>query len=154
MLRDTLLTIHILAVIVWLGFGLYELLLTREIHKARGTQLEIQLMKIYGKYAPIVAIATLVVALTGVLMSIFLGWGFFQNVWLGIKQAIMLAVLLDMTYLIPTFIRGAKEIEALSNNGGRELEAYRETQRTIDRHVVLMRLGSLIAVILAVWRPM
>ena len=153
MLRDTLLTVHILAVVVWLGFGLYELLLTRDIKNARGTQFEVPLLKIYGKYAPIVAIATLVVALTGVLMSIFLGWGFFQHMWLGIKQAIMLAVILDMIYLTPTFIRGAKEIGALSNNAGPELEAYRETQRTIDHHVVLMRLGGLVAVVLAVWRP-
>lgn len=37
MLRDSLLTIHVLGVIVWLGFGGYELLLSHEIRKARGT---------------------------------------------------------------------------------------------------------------------
>ena len=37
MLRNTLLSIHILAVIVWLGFGPYELLLTARSEKRTPT---------------------------------------------------------------------------------------------------------------------
>jgi uncharacterized membrane protein len=90
-IRNVLLSIHILAVVVWLGCGLYELVLTREIHRARGSAEEIPLLRIYGRYAGIVAIATLVTAAAGVSMSLMLGWGFFSVLWLGIKQGIMAA---------------------------------------------------------------
>lgn len=153
MLRDTLLTIHILAVIVWLGFGLYELLLSHEIHKAKGTPLEVPLIRIYGRYSSIVAIATLVVAIMGILMATLLGWGFFQQLWLGIKQAIMLAIILDMVWLTPTFQRAYKEIAALRDAPGPELEQCRATLALIHRHVIPMRLGAIVAVVLAVWRP-
>lgn len=153
MLRDTLLTVHIFGVIVWMGCGFYEFFITREIRKARGTPLEIPLMQIYGRYAGVIGMATLVVAIAGILLSWLVGWGFFQHFWLGIKQAIMLAILVDMALLTPTFIRGAREIKALDNNTGPELEHYRVTHQKIERHVTPMRIGAVIAVILAVWRP-
>jgi hypothetical protein len=55
MLRNSLPTIHILGVIAWLGLGSYELLLSREIRKARGTGMEILLIRVYGRYAGLVA---------------------------------------------------------------------------------------------------
>lgn len=153
MLRDSFLTLHVLAVIAWLGCGLYELFLSHEIRKARGTDLEIPLIQIYGRYAVVVPVATIVVAVMGVLMSIYSGWGFFQQLWLGTKQAIMLAIILDMHWMTPVFKRAYREINALSDNTGPELERYRATLVQIDRHVIPMRLGGLIAVVLAVWRP-
>jgi len=113
MLLKTLLTIHIFGVIIWIGFGLYELLLHREIRNARGTAIEIALIRVSGRYGGIVAIATLVVAVTGVFMTNLLGLGYFQELWLGILQAIMLAILVDMVLLIPTYVRSYKEIGAL-----------------------------------------
>lgn len=154
MLRDSLLTMHIFGVIVWLGCGLYEFFLAHEIKKARGTSFEIPLIQLYGKYAPVVAVATLIVAIIGVLMSVLLGWGFFQQLWLGLKQGIMALIILDMLLMTPTFIRGSKEIADLSNNTGPELERYRVTFAKIERHVILMRAGAVVAVILAVWRPL
>lgn len=153
MLRDTLLTFHILGVIVWLGFGFYELLLSREIRNARGTSLEIPLIRIHGRHAGLVAIATLVVAAMGISMSVFLGWGFFQHLWLGIKQTIMLAILVDMALLTPTFKRAFDQIAALDDSDGPGLERCRATLARIHRHVVPMRVGGVVAVVLAVWRP-
>lgn len=153
MLLDSLLTVHIFSVIVWIGFGLYELLLSREIHKARGTSTEIELIRINGRYGGIVAIATLFVAISGILMASLFGWGFFQQTWLGIKQGIMLAILLDMAWLTPTFRRAYREIRALSDVRGPELEQCRATLARIHPHVVLMRLGAIVAVGLAIWRP-
>lgn len=153
MLRDALLTVHILGVIVWLGFGFYELLLSREIVKARGTSLEIPLIRIHGRYGGLVALATLVVAGMGILMSLLLGWGFFQHLWLGIKQAIMLAILIDMALLVPTFQRAYQQIAALDESGGAGLEQVRITLAQIHRHVVPMRVAGVVAVVFAVWRP-
>ncbi len=152
MLREVLLTIHVLAVIVWLGCGLYEFFLAHEIKKARGTHLEIPLIQLYGKYAPVVAVATLVVATAGILMSIFLGWGFFQHVWLGRKQLIMLLVIADMLLLLRTFKLATGQINSLADDPS-VLPAYHKTFAKIERHVLLMRLGAVIAVVLAIFRP-
>jgi len=153
-LRNVLLSVHLVAAIVWLGVGLYELFLYREIRRARGTPLEVQLIQIYGRYSSVVAVATLVVAAAGLLMSLLLGWGFFQQLWLGVKQAIMLLILLDMALLVPTFRRAYTEIAALSTDDGvAALERCRTTLAQVHRHVVPMRIGALLAVLLAVWRP-
>jgi uncharacterized membrane protein len=153
MLRTILLSIHVLAVIVWLGFGLYELLLVREIRRARVLPEEVALIRIYGRYAGIVAIATLVVAAAGVAMALLLGWGFFSVLWLGLKQAIMSAIILGMIVLTPLFIRIYARIGEISGANASSVEAAREVIGRAEPYVVLMRLGGLLAVVLAIWRP-
>ena len=153
MYLKTLVVIHVLAVIVWIGFGLYELLLHREIRKSRGTAVEIALIRISGRYGGLVALATLVVAITGVLMTQWLGLGYFRLVWLGMLQGIMLAVLLDMAWLTPTFLRLAREIKALPDTPGRELDRARATLEQVHPHVLWMRIGALVAVVFAVFQP-
>ena len=51
--------------------------------------------------------------------------------WLGAKQAIMMLVLAVMVCMVPVFVATA----------------------TVERYVVPMRIGALVAVVLAVWRP-
>jgi hypothetical protein len=153
MLRNTLLSIHILAVVVWLGFGLYELLLTREIRRARGLPEEIPLIQIYGRYAGLVAIATLIVAAAGVAMSMLLGWGFFSVLWLGIKQGIMAAIIIGMIVLAPLFVRTYAAIASISGPHSAELQTARGLIGRVERYVILMRLGGVVAIVLAVWRP-
>ena len=153
MLRNVLLSIHIIGVIIWLGFGLYELLLTREIRRARGMPEEVALIKIYGRYAGIVAIATLVAAAAGASMSQFLSWGFFSVLWLGLKQGIMAAILLGMIVLTPLFLRTFAAIAEVSDSASPALPTARELIGRVEKYVVLMRFGGLVAVVLAVWRP-
>ncbi len=152
-LRNTLLSIHILAVVVWLGCGLYELLLTREIRRAHDSPEEIPLLRIYGRYAGIVAVATLVTAAAGVSMSIMLGWGFFTVLWLGIKQGIMAAVILAMIFLTPLFLKTYAAISAVSDSDSPSLQVARELIIRVESYVLLMRLGGVVSVLLAVWRP-
>jgi ABC-type multidrug transport system permease subunit len=152
-LRNTLLSIHILAVVVWLGCGLYELLLTREIRRAHGAPEEIPLLRIYGRYAGIVAIATLFTAAAGALMSIMLGWGFFSVLWLGIKQGIMVAIILAMIFLTPLFMKTYAAISAVSDSDSTSLQIARDLIARVERYVLLMRFGGVISVLLAVWRP-
>lgn len=52
-------------------------------------------------------------------------------VWLGAKQAIMMLVLAVMVCMVPIFVATAE----------------------VERYVVPMRIGALVAVVLAVWRP-
>ena len=72
--RAPLLTVHILSVIVWLGCGLYEIFLAREMKGAQGTPFELHLTRLYIKYSPAVPIATLLVAATGGTMAVVLDW--------------------------------------------------------------------------------
>ncbi len=152
-LRNTLLSIHILAVIVWLGFGFYELLLTREIRKGRGSAEEIPLLRIYGRYAGIVAIATLITAVAGVAMAMALGWGFFSVFWLGVKQGIMAVIIVGMILLAPLFVKLYKSIAAVNSNSPASIAETREIMDRVERYVLLMRAGGVIAVVLAVWKP-
>ena len=153
MLRTVLLSIHVLAAIVWLGCGLYELLLMHEIRRARGSLEEVALIRIYGRYAGIVAIATLVVAAAGVAMALLLGWGFFSVLWLGAKQGIMSAIILCMIILAPMFIKTYAAIDAISETNASSVKAARDAIGRVERYVILMRLGGLVAVVLAIWRP-
>lgn len=153
MLRTVLLSIHVLAVIVWLGFGLYELLLTREIRRARGAPEEVALIRIYGRYAAVVAVATLTVAAAGVAMALSLGWGFFSVLWLGLKQALMAAIILGMIALTPLFARTYAAIAGVVDAQSPSLVAARELIGRVERYVIAMRLAGVVAVVLAIARP-
>lgn len=156
MLRDGLLTLHIFAVIIWMGCGVYERFLHIEIGRARGTAMEVPLLKIYRRYTGVIVFATLIVALTGGLMSGLVGWGFFNpaHPWLSLKQGIMLAILLGMVFMLPDLLRSQRMIKTLPDGGGDQLAAVHALLARLDRREVLIRIGATIAVILAVFRPM
>lgn len=82
-----------------------------------------------------------------------IGWGFFTSIWLGAKQAIMLLILAAMVYMVPTFVATAKATAALDRSGGSVPEHTRQLLAKVERYVVPMRIGALVAVVLAVWRP-
>jgi len=77
MLRGTLLTLPLLAVVVWLGAGLDEFFPDHEMRRARGKPAEVALAHVYARYGPVVALATSIVAVTGALQASLLGWGYF-----------------------------------------------------------------------------
>ena len=93
------------------------------------------------------------VAITGVLMSWFVGWGFFTALWLSIKQAIMIGVIAIMVGYAGRFRRIAQAIDALPPGPGPGTPEIRQLLRSIHLPVLAMRLGALLAVGLAVWRP-
>jgi uncharacterized membrane protein len=152
-LRNSLLTIHVLSVVVWLGCGLYELFLAHELKNARGTAGEVRLARIYLKYAAPVPIATLLVAGTGVWMAIALKYGFFQLLWLGIKQGLMILVLVIFASILPPFMKFQRQVNALPEDAS-ELPAETAAQfRSLEPWLVTMRILGTIAVVLAIWRP-
>lgn len=151
--REPLLTIHILSVIVWLGCGLYELFVARELKRARGTLLEVQLTRLYLRYAAPVPIATLLVAISGALMSIYINWGFFQHFWLGTKQAIMLVVLMIFASVTPSFLRLQSLMKALPVDASRLPEPAARTFDRLEPWLIVMRVLGACAVVLAVFKP-
>ena len=152
MLRNSLLTLHIIGVVVWLGCGLFDVFLAREVRRARGSPLELTLFRVQHRYGWVVAAATILVAITGVLMSSLVGWGYFTAWWLGLKQAIMLAVVAGMTAMLPMVIATGRELRRLPEGGSMSDELRGLAQRS-DAYYALMRLGALAALLLGVWRP-
>lgn len=153
LLRGTLLTIHLLSVVIWLGAGLYELFLYREMKLHRGKPAEVALARVYARYGPVIAGATVLVALTGVLQSSFLGWGYFQHLWLGLKQALMLGVLGVIAGLAPTFMRMGRAVASLPENTPQLSEEVRSLFSGVEPYVLVMRAAGPVAVVLAVFRP-
>ena len=153
MLRNSLLTIHVLSVVVWLGCGLYELFLAHELKKARGTPTEVRLARMYLKYAAPVPIATLLVAGTGAWMAVALHFGFFQLLWLGIKQGLMVVVLLIFASILPPFLKFQSAVNALPEDATELPQSVAARFSAIEPWLLVMRVLGTIAVVFAIWRP-
>ena len=151
--RAPLLTIHILSVIVWLGCGLYEIFLAREIKIARGTDFELHLARMYIKYSSAVPVATLLVAGTGATMAVVLDWGFFQQIWLGTKQALMVTVLIIFASVVPPFYKFTGIVNSLPPEAkALPVEAAQIFYR-LEKWLITMRVMGAIAIALAVFKP-
>ena len=153
MLRNSLLTLHLLFIVVWLGGGLYDVFLANEAKKTRGTLLELPLLRMKMFYGRAVAVATILVGLTGVLMSSTVGWGYFTVLWLGVKQAIMIAVLVGFVAVTPVVVKMNREFERHAGATDLASERLRALSKQADVYYNLMRVGALIALALAVWKP-
>jgi uncharacterized membrane protein len=151
-MRNSLLTLHLVGVAVWLGCGLYDVFLSREIRRRAGTPLELDLIRIQVRYGWVVAAATVLVAMTGVGMSSLVGWGYFAAVWLGLKQSIMLVVLTGMLVMIPMVVEQGRELSSLQA-GALATERLRTLCIRCEWCYRAMRLGALAGLVLAVWRP-
>ena len=151
--RAPLLTIHVLSVIIWLGCGLYEIFLAREMKAARGTALELHLARIYIKYAAAVPVATLLVAGTGATMAVVLGWGFFQQIWLGTKQALMAAVLIIFASVIPPFYKFTGIVKSLPPDAEALPDEAAQIFHQLEKWLITMRVVGAVAVALAVFKP-
>jgi uncharacterized membrane protein len=154
MLRDTLLTVHILSIIVWLGGGLYDFFVSHEIKKAHERPEGVVLTRLYLKYIGPVAAGTILVLITGVWMSLALGHGFFQTLWLGTKQGLMLVALATIPILVPLFRQLGDAMDALPDDASALSSEAVTALRRIDPPMIVARSAGAIAVVLAVWRPM
>ena len=150
--REPLLTIHILSVIVWLGCGLYEIFVASELKRVRGTKYEIDLARFYLKYSAPVPIATILVAITGATMAIVLEYGFFQVFWLGVKQGLMVVVLIIFAAVIPPFVRLGKVINETPEGAEQLPEEAGEIFDKVEPWVLAMRVLGAVAVVFAVFK--
>ena len=154
MLRNTLLTVHIFSVVVWLGVGLYDFFVSHEIKKAHDRPEGVLLTRLYQKYIGVAAVGTILVRITGVWMSLALGHGFFQTLWLGSKQGLMLVALATIPILVPLFRQLGDAMDALPDDASAlSAEAITALKR-IDPPMIVARSAGAIAIVLAVWRPM
>ncbi len=152
-LREILLTIHVLAIIIWIGGGFFELWLGRAFLKSEGLATEAPLIRLVYQADLVVFAATLVAFGAGVAMTVTLDWGFFQHLWLGIKQAIMFGVLGVVVMILPGALKFGAMIGALPAGPGAVTADIRAAYRRLEPWYLLMRLAAVAAVVLAVWRP-
>ena|SRR5450755_2456847 len=153
MIRNTLLSIHILAIITWIGAGFFELYLGRRFLAAKGTVLEAPLIRIVYGSDLVVFGATIVAFVAGIAMAIYEGYWFFTVLWLGIKQAIMVLVIIIVCFIFPTAMKLNAAIKLLPDGLGPVTDDIRELYLKLEPWYWLMRVLALMAVFLAVWRP-
>lgn len=153
MIRGALLSIHLLAVIVWLGAGFYELYLGRLLRRSEGASAEAVLVRAMHRSGFVVFGATLLAFAVGVVMAVVLDWGFFTQFWLGFKQAIALAILLIVAAIFPTALRLGAAIGALPPGDGPVPPAAKQLYGRLEPWYALMRILGIVAVLLAVFRP-
>ena len=151
--REILLTIHLLAIIVWIGFGMCELWLGRLFLRSQDADSEAPLIRFIYQCDLAVFIATLVAFAAGTAMSLLLGWGFFNSPWLGLKQGIMFAILAAVASILPAALRLGALIRELPPGPGPATVEIRAIYRRLEPWYLVMRLAAVAAVVLAVWRP-
>ncbi len=152
MLRGTLLAIHLLAVVVWLGAGLYDSFVAREIRRQRGTRGEVTLARLYVRYGPVIVGALLLVAVTGALQASLLGWGWFTHFWLGAKQALMGIALAALAGALPIFAAMSRALRALPDDAAGLSDEARSLFRRSEPYILVMRVSALAALLLAAFR--
>lgn len=153
MLRSALLTFHLAGVVLWLGGGAYEFYVAQQARRWRGTAAELPLLRIVASTGPVVAVSMVLVAATGVLMSWLLDWGFFRVFWLGAVQAIMGVALLIMFSILRPYYRAGELMRALPPGPGPATDEIRAILARLDPWIVAMRVGGLVAFVLAIWKP-
>lgn len=153
MVRDTLLSIHILAIITWIGAGFFELYLGRCFLAERGTVVEAPLIRIVYNADLVVFGATVVAFVAGIAMTIYEDYGFFTVLWLGTKQAIMIIVIGIVAFIFPTAMKLNAAIKLLPAGPGLVTDEIRELYRKLEPWYWIMRIFAVVAVLLAVWRP-
>ncbi|MCK9425114.1 MAG: hypothetical protein M0Q21_03625 [Ignavibacteriaceae bacterium] len=110
--------IHIISIIVWLGVIPADFLLRKLIREKKGTESEKTLLSFWLKLTNLGGMVGLTgVLVTGILMSMTLGYGFFQfasgaNHWLYTKQFLMvIVIILTAAIVIPSGRKVRIEIE-------------------------------------------
>ena len=147
MIRNALLSVHLLAIITWIGVGFFELYLGRRFLATKGSPVEAPLIRIVYNSDLVVAAATLTAFAAGIALALYEGLGFFQQLWLGAKQAIMIAVVLVVIAIMPTAMKLNAAINALPPGPGPATDEVRAIYLKLEPWYWLMRLLAVCAVL-------
>jgi hypothetical protein len=151
--RDILLSVHLLAITCWIGGGFAELWLGRQFLSQSNLPSGAPLIRAVYRLDLFVFAATLVAFATGVALSVLLDWGFFNQFWLGFKQAIMLAVLATVGVILRPALRMGALIDSLPAGPGPASADIVDAYRRLEPSYLAMRAAAVVAVVLAVTRP-
>lgn len=152
-LRDALLTVHILAIVIWIGFGFCALWIGRLFLASAGGAAEAPLIRFLCRVDIVIFAATLIAFAAGIALVHVTGWGWFTTPWLGLKQAIMLGVLGVVAMIFGRAKRLGDLAAALPPGEGSATPEMRRLYRAVAPWYLAMRIGAVAALVLAVWKP-
>jgi len=101
----------------------------------------------------VVIVATVLAFAAGIALAAYEGYWFFTVLWLGIKQAIMFAVIGIVAIIIPTAMKLGAAVGKLPPGPGPATEEIRALYRRLEPWYWLMRILAVVALLVAVWRP-
>lgn len=147
-----LLVLHLIAVCCWLGGALYErCFIVSGYRKEKGSELEGPLLKLLLSSVPFFFTSMITILITGITMTIMHNYGFLQWSWIGLKQYIMLGILLlIMFYIAPRMAGIGKQLKANLERGEGVNDVMRSQTNRVILFLDIMHLGVLFNVILGV----
>jgi len=151
--REIFLTLHIFGVIVWLGFGFFELWIGRIVMSNPDAQSAAPMMRLAYRADIVVFMATLLVFAIGIAQTVLFGWGWFGTLWLGVKQSLMIAILVMVAVIFPHATGIGKLIGKLPDGDGPVTPEITKAYGWLEPWYWTMRLAGAVAVVFAVAKP-
>jgi len=145
-----LLILHLVAVCCWLGGALYErCYIVSGIRREKGSELEAPLLKMMLSTVSFFLTSVLTILITGIIMTIMRNYGFLQWSWIGLKQYIMLGILIAfILYIGPRMAGLGKQLKANLERGEGVDDGMRSLKNRIVLFLDIMHLGVLFNLIL------
>lgn len=152
MTHDFALAVHVLAAIVWIGFGFYELWLGRFFIANWDNSMGAPLARFIHKSDLAALIATMLVFLAGAVLIALNFDKLTRELWMLIKLALTTAVLGVVSFTVRPSLDLGHLINALpAGPGPVTLEIY-EAYRRIEPWNLLMRTLAVAAVLVSIFR--
>jgi uncharacterized membrane protein len=150
-----LLVIHVLSVIVWFGGSIYErLYIIPSLKKSKGTKLEVEFAKMILATEHMFKLSTIGVLLTGILMTVVAGYGFFDWSWLGVKQMLAVVMLVFFGgYVVPRMTKFKSRIKPALEEGLLLTESIRTNLFKFYHGLDIIHIGVFVNTVLALWKP-
>ncbi|MBM7573439.1 DUF2269 family protein [Aquibacillus albus] len=153
-LYEILITVHIITAMLWLGGALVETFyFIPQFKKVSNGITEAHFIKIWSSSGPYYGPVVLLLLFTGITLTIYGGWGFFQSFWLGTKQGIMITIfLIAIAAAFPNMGKTQKMATALLEKNEPANDALRKQFKKTVVFFDIMHIGVFINVILAILR--
>lgn len=153
---DLGLTLHLLGVAGWVGGAIYERLFIFGVIKKRPeSPLALTMTNMMLRTAPFFVISALLLLLGGVTMTLHYNLGWFRLNWVGLKQGVMVLILLQFLLLVaPSMKRLERDLAGLADRTALLPAPQREQIYRIQTILDIGHIGVLANVILGIWKPL
>ncbi|MDN4606694.1 hypothetical protein [Sporosarcina highlanderae] len=147
-----ILVLHLIAVCCWLGGALYErCFIVAGFHREAGSEKEVPMLKLLLGSVPFFFTSVVTIIVTGIAMTIMGKYGFLQWSWIGLKQYIMLGIIILLaTIIAPGMKRLKKRLKENIERGGGVDDLMRSQTNRLIVYLDIMHVGVLVNLILGV----
>jgi hypothetical protein len=152
MLNDFSMAAHVLAAIVWIGFGFYELWLGRFFLSNWDNPLGAPLARFIQRSDLVALIATTVVFLSGLVMGVSHLDRLTHELWIMAKLGLTTAVLGVISFLVQPSLDLGRHINALPAGPGPVTQEIHDAYLRIEPWNLVMRSLAVLAVLASTFR--